>query len=80
MNINNSNSIDNFLNQAKYCFENDKLDEALSNCMKIIEIDPKHSNTYNNIGIIFQKKKMILKMLLLIMKKQLNIIQNIKKL
>ncbi len=56
MNINNSNSIDNFLNQAKYCFENDKLDEALSNCMKIIEIDPKHSNTYNNIGIIFQKK------------------------
>ena len=54
--INNSHLIDSFLNKAKQCFERNQLDEALSHCMKIIEIDPNHSNTYNNIGIIFHKK------------------------
>ena len=38
---------------AKFYFENKDFDKALEACVKITKIDPTHSNSFNNIGMLY---------------------------
>ena len=57
MNSNDLKIIEDLINKARNCFEKNQIDEALSNLIKIVDIDPSHSNAFNNIGIIYYQKK-----------------------
>ena len=41
---------------AKLHFENQEFDKSFKTCIKISIIDPTHSNTFNNIGMLYNFK------------------------
>ena len=43
---------------AKFYFENKDFDKALKACVKITKIDPTHSNSFNNIGMLYSLEVM----------------------
>ena len=46
-------NVDVLTKVAKFYFEQGDLNKALPICKKIIEVDPNHSNSHNNIGLIY---------------------------